>query len=529
MGKVTVIPATRDFHTGIAKNSMRKRRVAAYARVSTNSEEQVTSYEAQVDYYTKYIQGRADWEFVKVYTDEGISGTNTKHRDGFNEMIEDALAGKIDLIITKSVSRFARNTVDSLITVRKLKEKGIEVYFEKENIYTLDSKGELLITIMSSLAQEESRSISENITWGKRKFFADGKVYLPYKNFLGYEKGEDGLPKIVPDEADIIRLIYSMFLEGKTTYARASALTESGIPTPRQKVVWKPSTVESILTNEKYKGAALLQKSFTVDFLTKKMKPNEGEVPQYYIEDSHEAIIDPREFELVQAEMARRKGLRAAYSGNSIFASRIICGDCGSFYGAKTWHSTSKYRKIIYRCFNKYADKDHKCETPTLNESDIKDAFIAVFNILMADKEAVLDACRVMQETLTDTAEIDEKIARLQAAHEDACTLLQKHVDENMRIAQDQEAFWKRYEEYEARVNELSAELDSLKVLRLQRVQKAEIIGAFMFELHERDGVLESFDERLWVASVDIVTVYHTGDMLFRFKNGMEIKHPKSK
>ena len=529
MGKVTVIPATRDFHTGIAKNSMRKRRVAAYARVSTNSEEQVTSYEAQVDYYTKYIQGRADWEFVKVYTDEGISGTNTKHRDGFNEMIEDALAGQIDLIITKSVSRFARNTVDSLITVRKLKEKGIEVYFEKENIYTLDSKGELLITIMSSLAQEESRSISENITWGKRKFFADGKVYLPYKNFLGYEKGEDGLPKIVPDEADIIRLIYSMFLEGKTTYAIAATLTENGIPTPRQKVVWKPSTVESILTNEKYKGAALLQKSFTVDFLTKKMKPNEGEVPQYYIEDSHEAIIDPREFELVQAEMARRKGLRATYSGNSIFASRIICGDCGSFYGAKTWHSTSKYRKIIYRCFNKYADKDHKCETPTLNESDIKDAFIAVFNILMADKEAVLDACRVMQETLTDTTEIDEKIARLQEAQEDACTLLQKHVDDNMRIAQDQEAFWKRYEEYEARVNELAAELDSLKVLRLKRIQKAEIIGAFMFELYERDGVIEAFDERLWIASVDTVTVYKTGEMVFRFKNEMEIKHTLSK
>ena len=154
MAKVTVIPATRDFHTGFSKNSMRKRRVAAYARVSTNNEEQLTSYEAQVDYYTKYIQGRPDWEFVKVYTDEGITGTNTKHRDGFNEMIEDALASKIDLIITKSVSRFARNTVDSLITVRKLKEKGIEVFFEKENIYTLDSKGELLITIMSSLAQD---------------------------------------------------------------------------------------------------------------------------------------------------------------------------------------------------------------------------------------------------------------------------------------------------------------------------------------------------------------------------------------
>ncbi len=529
MGKVTVIPATRDFHTGIAKNSMRKRRVAAYARVSTNSEEQVTSYEAQVDYYTKHIQSRADWEFVKVYTDEGISGTNTKHRDGFNEMIEDALAGKIDLIITKSVSRFARNTVDSLITVRKLKEKGIEVYFEKENIYTLDSKGELLITIMSSLAQEESRSISENITWGKRKFFADGKVYLPYKSFLGYEKGEDGLPKIVPDEADIIRLIYSMFLEGKTTYAIASALTENGIPTPRHKEIWKPGTVESILTNEKYKGAALLQKSYTVDFLTKKMKPNEGEVPQYYIEDSHEAIIDPREFELVQAEMARRKGIRATYSGNTVFASRIICGDCGSFYGAKTWHSTSKYRKIIYRCFNKYADKAHRCETPTLNESDIKDAFIAVFNLLMADKEAVLDACRVMQETLTDTTELDAKIARVQESQEIQQLLIKKHVEENMHKAQDQETFWKRYEEIEAHINELAAELDSLKVLRLKRIQQAEIIGAFMFELYERDGVIDTFNERLWIVCVDTVTVYKTGEMVFRFKNGMEIKHTISK
>ena len=529
MGKIKVIPATRDFHTGLSKLAMHKRRVAAYARVSTNNEEQLTSYEAQVDYYTKYILGRADWEFVKVYTDEGISGTNTKHRDGFNEMIADALAGKIDLIITKSVSRFARNTVDSLITVRRLKEKGIEVFFEKENIYTLDSKGELLITIMSSLAQEESRSISENVTWGKRKFFADGKVYLPYKNFLGYEKGEDGLPKIVPEEAEIIRYIYAMFLEGKTTYAIASILTENGIPTPRQKTVWKPSTIESILTNEKYKGAALLQKSFTVDFLTKKMKVNEGEVPQYYIEDSHEASIDPREFELVQAEMARRKGLRATYSGNTIFASRIICGDCGSYYGAKTWHSNSKYRRTIYRCFNKYADKEQKCETPHLTEEDIKEAFVAVFNILITDKDAVIDACRVMQDTLTNTVELDAKIAELTESLEIQHMLIKKHVEENMKEAKNQDEFWHRYEEIEKRINELATEIDALKLTRLQRMQEAEIIGAFMFEIYERDGVIESFDERLWIASIDAVTVYHTGDMLFRFKNGIEIKHPKSK
>ena len=188
---VTVIPARINPTTGRVENKIKKRKVAGYARVSTDKDEQFTSFEAQTDYYTKFIQSNPAWEFVKVYTDEGITGTSTRHREGFNQMVEDALAGKIDLIITKSVSRFARNTVDSLTTVRKLKEHGVEVYFEKENIYTFDGKGELLITIMSSLAQEESRSISENVTWGQRKRMADGKVNIPYKHFLGYESQTD--------------------------------------------------------------------------------------------------------------------------------------------------------------------------------------------------------------------------------------------------------------------------------------------------------------------------------------------------
>ena len=194
MANVRVIPATARIVSAGVTNAACKKRVAAYARVSTDSEEQITSYEAQIDHYTKLINGRKDWEFVTVYTDEGISATSTKKRDGFNQMVADGLSGEFDLLVTKSVSRFARNTVDSLTTVRKLKEKGVEVWFEKENIYTLDSKGELLITIMSSLAQEESRSISENTTWGQRKRMADGKVSLPYGQFLGYRKGEDGLP-----------------------------------------------------------------------------------------------------------------------------------------------------------------------------------------------------------------------------------------------------------------------------------------------------------------------------------------------
>ena len=258
---ITVIPPTANRFTSETPNVAVKKRVAAYARVSTDSEEQLTSYEAHVEYYTKYIYELNDTTTTEIYTDEGISATNTKKRDGFKQMVSDDLKGKIDLIVTKSVSRFARNTVDSLVTVRQLKEKGIEVYFEKENIYTLDSKGELLITIMSSLAQEESRSISENVTWGQRKRMADGKVSMPYKQFLGYEKGEDGLPKIVEKEAETVRLIYRMFLEGKTPSAIAKHLVNQGIPSPSGKKTWQVSTVKSILTNEKYKGDALLAKT----------------------------------------------------------------------------------------------------------------------------------------------------------------------------------------------------------------------------------------------------------------------------
>ena len=309
---VITIPATKSKYTATPLSCKKKRKVAAYARVSTDHEEQQRSYEAQVDYYTTYIQGRDDWEFVSVYADEGITGCNTKKRDGFNSMVEDALAGKIDLIITKSVSRFARNTVDSLTTIRKLKEHGTECYFEKENIWTFDGKGELLLTIMSSLAQEESRSISENCTWGQRKRFQDGKVTVPFGRFLGYDRGEDGNLVLNEDEAQIIRRIYGLFLQGRSPYAIAKVLTSEGIPTPGKKKTWSASTVKSILTNEKYKGDALLQKVYTEDFLTKKKIKNDGQVPQYYVENNHPAIIEPGVFDRVQKLMAVRTATAAS-------------------------------------------------------------------------------------------------------------------------------------------------------------------------------------------------------------------------
>ena len=244
---VKTIPATLTRFTSTPLAEHKKRRVAGYARVSTDSDEQFTSYEAQVDYYTQYIKSREDWEFVSVYTDAGITGTSTKHRAGFKRMVEDALSGKIDLIITKSVSRFARNTVDSLTTIRNLKEHGVECFFEKENIWTFDSKGELLLTIMSSLAQEESRSISENCTWGQRKRFADGKVTAPFGRFLGYDRGEDGNLVVNREQAKVVQRIFREFLQGKTPYGIAKGLTADGIPTPGGKSKWSATVVKSII------------------------------------------------------------------------------------------------------------------------------------------------------------------------------------------------------------------------------------------------------------------------------------------
>ncbi len=249
-----------------------KTRVAAYARVSIETDKMHQSIDAQITYFNRLIRSHADWEFVGMYTDDGISATTIAHREGFNRMIDDAMAGKIDLIITKSISRFARNTVDSLVTVRKLKEKGVEVYFEKENIWTLDAKGELLITIMSSLAQEESRSISENTTWGKRKSFADGKVSISYSTFLGYDRGPNGEFVINEEQAEVVRKIYKWYLAGCSMFNIYKRLMEDDIPTPANKKIWRVNSVRAILTNEKYRGDALLQKSFTVDILTKKKK-----------------------------------------------------------------------------------------------------------------------------------------------------------------------------------------------------------------------------------------------------------------
>ena len=520
---VTMIPATKNRFTALPTASVARRKVAGYARVSTDSEEQQTSYEAQVDYYTQYIQSREDWEFVGVYTDEGISATNTKHRDGFKQMVKDALAGKIDLIVTKSVSRFARNTVDSLTTVRKLKEHGTEIYFEKENIFTFDSKGELLITIMSSLAQEESRSISENVTWGQRKRFADGKVSMPYKQFLGYEKGEDGTPVINEEEAAIVRLIYRLFLDGKTPAGICRYLEQQGIPTPSGKQKWSQTTVDSMLSNEKYKGDALLQKKFTTDFLTKKMKVNEGEVPQYYVEKSHAAIIEPLEWDMVQAEITRRRSLGRAYSGNSVFSSKLVCGDCGGFFGQKVWHSNDPYRKVIWRCNSKFKG-DAKCSTPHLDTETIQRKFLIAYNRLMADRESVISDCTSIRQVLSDTTALDAELVSLNEEITVVAELVKACVRENASRAQSQEEYAKKYNGLLARYEKATARLAEVTAEKERKRGQDREFRLFIEALRKQPLVLEKWDERLWIAIVDRAMVFREGKIVFKFKSGSEIE-----
>ena len=521
MPEITVIPATKAMYARTGETKKR-RHVAGYARVSTDSDEQFTSYEAQIDYYTQYIKAHPDWEFVRVYTDEGLSGLSTRKREGFNEMIHDALAGRIDLIVTKSVSRFARNTVDSLTTIRKLKDAGCEVYFEKEAIWTFDSKGELLITIMSSLAQEESRSISENVTWGQRKRFADGKVSMPYKHFLGYRKGPDGLPEIDPEQAETVRYIYDLFMSGMTTFAVAKQLTAEGIPTPAGKQNWSSSTVESILHNEKYRGSALLQKRFTVDFLQKKLKVNEGEVPQYYVENSHPAIVTPELFDQVQEEMKRRKQLGRRYRTGSLFSCRLVCGDCGEFFGPKVWNSTNKYRRVVWQCNAKFKG-EHRCATPHLTEDAIKEKFIAAFNQLIPDRERLIEDCRVMREALCDCTAIDEEIETIIQESEVLVEMMTKCVEENSTVALDQDSYDKRYNGLVERYEACKKRLDELKEQRSVRREKASAISQFLHRLSEREEPLTVFTAGLWIDSIDKVTVQPDGAMVFRFLGGNEV------
>jgi DNA invertase Pin-like site-specific DNA recombinase len=352
--------------------------------VSTEKEEQEHSLEAQTDYFETYIKENPRWEFVGLYVDDGISGLSYHNRDGFNRMVADAIDGKIDLIITKSLSRFARNTVDALMTIRKLKSEGVGVFFQKEDINTLDSKGEFMLTLMSSFAEEESRSISDNITWGKRKQFADGIYNAPFGQFLGYDRGF----VINEKEARVVRFIYMLSLEYYSPSNIARLLMDFNIPSPSGKKVWQISTVKSILTNERYKGDALLQKTFTVDFRTKKCKVNEGELPQYYVTGGHAPIISPETWNEVQ-KISLPEGQRL--SRRYTMSGKLVCGECRGRYGMMLWHSTT-YRNYVWECLPKKQGKS-KCHCTHIYAEEMESAIATALQHLCEKHRRIKKLC----------------------------------------------------------------------------------------------------------------------------------------
>ena len=435
---IMVIPARKRVGSTAAKEKIKKLRVAAYCRVSTETEEQKSSYEEQVAHYTEFIKKNTEWEFAGIFADDGISGTNTKKREEFNRMIEECMEGNIDLVITKSISRFARNTLDCLKYIRQLKEKYIAVYFEKENINTMDAKGEVLLTIMASLAQQESQSLSQNVKLGLQYRYQQGKVQVNHNRFMGYTKDEEGNLIIVPEEAEIIKRIYREYLEGKSLVGIGRDLEKDGILTAAGKPRWRPETIKKILLNEKYIGDALLQKTFTVDFLTKKRVKNEGHVPQYYVENSHEAIIPKELFLQAQEELHRRSNIytgadknKRIYSSKYALSTITFCGDCGDIYRRVYWNIHGR-KEFVWRCVTRIEQGPEVCKNRTVKEAELYDAVMTAINRLLAGGDNMI---RILEENIHsvigDTTEykISEINALLEEKQKELISLANKGKD----------------------------------------------------------------------------------------------------
>lgn len=471
--RVRVIPATVAENSGVSKRS-KSLRVAAYCRVSTDDEEQITSYEAQKDYYNQYISHHEGWRLVRIYADRGISGTSMKKRTEFNQMLAACRKGRIDLIITKSLSRFARNTVDCLDTVRELKGLGIGVLFEKENINTLTESSEFMVTLFSGFAQAESESISKNVSWGIRKSMENGNVPIQYSKLLGYRKGSDGLPEIIPEEAETVRWIFKSYLKGDSYATIKENLEAKKIPSPMGGAQWSIATIRGMLRNEKYAGDALLQKTFITDCISKKVRKNNGERPMYYVENHHEAIVDRELFQRVQEEIARRSSRRKVaqktakteqgkYSGKYALTERLICGECGIQYKRCTWRKNGKTR-IVWRCVSRLEFGKQYCHnSPTMDEAKIQQAIVSAMNRLAATENITEMITRLVNGTPgrwiqnTELDELREELSEISAQQE---TVLEKLLVnlENQELTEQLQQLTQRKTELDRKVEKLRRE-----------------------------------------------------------------------
>ena len=516
MGNVMVIPAKRQVGNNIKKAEKPKLRVAASCRVSTDSDEQATSYDAQIEHYTEYISKNPEWVLAGIFADDGITGTNTKKRDEFNRMIEECHSGNIDMIITKSISRFARNTLDCLKYIRELKDLNIPVFFEKEAINTMDSKGEVLLTIMASLAQQESQSLSQNVKLGIQYRYQQGKVQINHNPFLGYTKDADGNLVIDEAQAEIVRRIYREYLQGLSMDKIAAGLEADGILTGAGKTKWYSSTINKILRNEKYIGDALLQKTYTTDFLTKKRIKNNGTGPQYYVEGDHAAIIPKDIFLLVQEELVRRRvvhtsenGKRHCYSCKHCFAQIVFCGECGEFYRRIHWNNRG-CKSIVWRCCSRLENTGHACHSRTVNETLLEQVVIDAINRVLCQKDDFLQTLRaniatvVLQGDALSPEVIDERLNKLQKE------LLKKVNQKDDYDAIADEILRLRDQRRQAEVNSVIKDEQMKQIRELQDFVKKQPVSITEFDetlVSRLIAKITVFDDRFTVGFKSGITI----------------------
>lgn len=513
---ITVIPARRRVGNTAKESEVPKLRVAAYCRVSTDSDEQATSYEAQVEHYTDYIRKNPEWEFAGIFADDGITGTNTKKREEFNRMIDEAMAGKIDMIVTKSISRFARNTLDCLKYIRQLKEKNIPVYFEKENINTMDAKGEVLLTIMASLAQQESQSLSQNVKLGFQYRYQQGQITVNHNRFLGFTKDENGQLIVDPDEAVVVKRIFREYLEGASLQQIARGLEADGILTGAGKTKWRAETLQKILKNEKYIGDALLQKTYTVDFLEKKRVPNNGLVPQYYVENSHEAIIPRDLYMQVQEEMIRRSNLHSGqnrkkrvYSSKYALSSIVYCSKCGEIYRRVVWNNRGN-KSVVWRCCTRMENGPGTCDADAIHESELQSLVIRAINRVLARKDTMNEALQKnVEAVLTGAdgiplAEIDGRLEELQK--------------ELLKVANSKG----NYDSIADEIYRLREARQSVLVDNAEREGVKQRISEMQQFLAEQTQDITEYDEQLVRSLIEKITVYEE-KVTVEFKSGTSL------
>ena len=528
---VICIPAKPE----VVRASKRQLRVAAYCRVSTDDEEQLTSYEAQKNYYTDKIMTNKEWTMAGIFADEGITGTSARKRPEFLRMIRQCKQGKIDIVLTKSISRFARNTVDCLNYVRALKELGIAVIFEKENMNTLEIDSEILITMLGAFAQSESESISANVRWGIRQAMKEGKATIQYKYLYGYRKGDDGKPEIISEQAEVVRKIYDLFLSGTPVRGIQEYLNASAVPNINGEPKWARSAIDSILTNEKYCGDVLLQKTYIDDCINKKVKKNTGQLPMYLVQNHHEGIISRETFDAAQAELSRRNAGRSpskknAPTGRSRYRSqyalsdRLYCGECGTRYQRCTWRNRDGSKRIVWRCVSRVDYGSKYChDSPTLDEEPLHRAILVAINSTVKDKDNIVYNLKAaMEKELAPVAGQQLSLSEIDNQLEQLNTEFSKVLAEASESG-DQAAYSDRFREIMQKQTALKAQRDEIQRMLAESGKAAAHIEQCRHAAEAVPTSISEWDEALIRQVVESVTVETGGGIVVALKSGASI------